>query len=161
MCEPCSSAKQAEERERQYAPMAYFQFGTALTTLRNSGVQAVKIYNVTRWTEEMFLGISRKRKHATLFGHGWVLGKFMWRLSVPLAYGEYKTVDEDWLTVLMDADRSSLPTMASIHFGLVRVQPYSDGYEALGLGSHEGLAGGIDGMELAGQAVRRLAGVSS
>jgi hypothetical protein len=160
MCELCAAAKWDEERKRQEeadAPTLFFRSGTAVTTLRKSGVRSVKIYIVVRQMKASFFG-DREIEYPKLIGRGWVLGKFTWQYKVQIPY-DTETVVEDWVTVLMDSEFivPGVTLSVSKNQGLIRVQPYSDGYEKMG-NELDWFAGS---MELAGQAVRRLAGVTS
>ena len=170
MCAPCAAVKQAEEARRQEearAPYEYFESGAARTALLTSGVPSVKIYSVhSEWKTGLFGLGGRNVDVAT---PGWILGQFKWKYSVPVGDSESKQVVGDWLTALLDLSHDdqlykALWINTNVNKGLFRVQPYSRGYRALGLGFTEHFVGswqsGEGWRELA-QAVKRLTGESS
>lgn len=184
MCAPCFAVKMAEEakrREEAEAPLSYFRWGAARAALLASRVQPVKIYRIERrreWKAGLF-GLGGQDVEvvtASPFGHGWILGKFRWEYSVTIhiALGptEYKDVVESWLTALLDVSHDDPGWYNSPRFGrnegLIRVQPYSGGYEALGLLKNDRFIGDEGCRPYTGpawrgveQAVKRLIGSSS
>jgi len=172
MCAMCAKELSEENRKRSeewYAPIAYFANGTARDTLRKSGVQVVKLYEVRRWIIDGFL-MRRKTKRVRHYGHGWVIGTFTWHVGrgQERQWGleDHEPHTEECMTALLDVDYFELPSKGN--YGLVRVRPYTDGYEILSLEisdsveGAEGLAHDINKREalvLAGQAIGKLAGV--
>ena len=170
MCAPCFAVKKAEEDKRweaENAPYLYFDKGAARTALLNSRVPSVAIYRVIRQREWKRKGILRRYSSeqvevSTPVGRGWIIGECNWEYNDGGPY-EGRNIVGIWQTALLDISPDDPGWHNSPYYGssgLVRVQPYSAGYEILGgniVANFWTQAGWIE----AAQAIKRLAGESS
>jgi hypothetical protein len=156
MCAPCFEVKHAKAVElhaEAQAPFKYFESGAARTDLLTSGVQPVNLYHVAlqQWERKkgFFGGGGRYVDVVTLSGRGWILGEFEWR-----------DLGGNYLTALVNES----PNKGDTDYGLVRVQPYTGGYQDLSSGHNNHFQGNWQtgyGWKEVMQAVKQLTKASS
>lgn len=185
-CFAVKQAEDAKRKQEEMAPYTYFMSGAARTDLLNSGISPIDIYDTVEmiwepkkgWelfadtigslifddrAHDIITGKKRGYRYVPgpdrLFGRGWILGEFPWTYSVSIGYRESKNVREDWLTALLDMVQDGDYRLNSYYnTTLVRVQPYSGGYQAVFDGTFVGDMAKGYGWREAMQAVKRLKG---
>lgn len=168
MCARCLAVEEAEAVRRwkeAHAPYEYFKSGTARTALLTAGAPLVDIYEIDRKCKAGLFG-GRYVDVATLIGRGWILGEFKWASRWKFyESSNHGVFDENCLTALLDLDISDNDPRYwryRDHCGLVPVQPYSRGYEALtGVFKGNQQTEDLEGWREVMQAVKGLIGESS
>lgn len=102
-CATCRGrVEQADRDQEAHFRQSFFTDGSARRTLLDAGVATVDFHRVRRETQSLRFGRYKEVVTVKPLGRGWLLGMCQWKYT---SHGGRSGVDvqNDWLTVLMDA----------------------------------------------------------